>query len=278
MDSDGDGFLDADEAETILGKLGMRGGGKTSRSDGAGDAGKRRDESGGARSGRRGRDQKRQKKSDRPPSPSGRPTSAHSGKASGGKRAGHPGRVSSPGSGAAGGKSKPARRRDDGGRGAGSRPSPSNFEAALFVHLDQDNDGRLSIGEVADTMSAFHASEREKGNAVDGNVDFMGTLDLDNDGFIDRDEARTFFDLMNEISGPDSSEWDEEASSTSSTSSGRSGREGGRRGEVEGDGEVEGEGGEPEGGGAFPMADEDAEWNRRMERAHAGRTARRDEL
>jgi Ca2+-binding EF-hand superfamily protein len=63
----------------------------------------------------------------------------------------------------------------------------------LFTHLDKDKDGRLSAEELAAMAAKANEQAEARGEA---HFDFMGQLDSDSDGYIDKVEAAEFFKAM----------------------------------------------------------------------------------
>ena len=92
---------------------------------------------------------------------------------------------------AAGGGAKPANGKATSGEQKPASAQPS--AETLFTHLDNNKDGKLSADEL--NVMAAKANEAAVARGEEP-FDFMGQLDVDKDGYIDRTEARAFFKAM----------------------------------------------------------------------------------
>merc|ERR1712050_377954 len=76
---------------------------------------------------------------------------------------------------------------------AGQRETP-DMAAAMFSALDQNKDSQLSREEMKDVLEK--TNEHNKAQGVDEDGDFFASLDADSNGFVDKNEAATFFAAM----------------------------------------------------------------------------------
>jgi hypothetical protein len=75
-------------------------------------------------------------------------------------------------------------------------PSTADMSKQIFSKFDANQDGKLSRAEMQPMLDATNAAAEAKGEAVPS--DFFGSLDKDQDGFVNRVEADAFFQMMND--------------------------------------------------------------------------------
>ena len=96
-------------------------------------------------------------------------------------------------------------------RGTTSRAAPKGFSQAesgkvdsstIFARLDTNGDGKLSRSEMASIIERANAANKASGQGT-GTDDFFSTMDADGSGFVDKKEAREFFDEIGKMAAQD---------------------------------------------------------------------------